>query len=114
MNIMQATAYDRLVAFVEKMHKHLLSERDCYYEGCSNDEGEVPDADDRDVLAVMDADIEEAERLSRYAKMALRRYTKMTLKAQPSPELPCGPLGDDTDIEELDGDDMWGVYAQGY
>lgn len=58
------TQAPRLFDFVQKMHAQLLEERDCFYEGCANlSWGLVDDPDDRESLAAIDADIDEAKAL---------------------------------------------------
>jgi len=52
-----------LFDFVKKMHRHLLAERDCFYEGCSDSDGNIPREDDRASLAAIEADIAEAQAL---------------------------------------------------
>lgn len=52
-----------LFGFVEKTLRRLISERDCFYDGCSTPDGHINDHDDRQVLAAMDADIDEAQHM---------------------------------------------------
>lgn len=61
-------AAPELLSFVEKMERMLICERDCYYEGCSAPDGDVPDQHDKDILKSMDADIDEARALIAKAK----------------------------------------------
>ena len=48
-----------LLVQAKKLIKALVADRDCHYEGCSNDQGEVPSQDDRAILQSYDDDINE-------------------------------------------------------
>lgn len=60
-------AAPQLLQAAKKSLNWLIAERDCYYEGCSTPEGEVPEFDDLEVLASFDRDIADLEALIRKA-----------------------------------------------
>ena len=57
-----------LLAHAEKSLRWLIGERDCHYEGCSTPDGDVPEQDDREILASYDRDIDELRKLIALAK----------------------------------------------
>lgn len=59
---------EQLLAAAEKNLRWLIGERDCFYEGASTPAGDVPDDDDRQVLASYDHDIAELQALIAAAK----------------------------------------------
>lgn len=48
-----------LLEHAQKSLQWMLGERECYLEGCSHADGEIPEAHDRDTLASLDRDIDE-------------------------------------------------------
>jgi len=98
----------KLLNFIDKTHKRLIEERDCFYEGCSDANGNIPLDEDRDTLKAIDADIDEAQ-----ATLALCRSLMMFRRADLSPERPFGTLGDDrgskfSDAEPSICDEIYG------
>lgn len=49
-----------ILEIAEMLYKECLAERDCFYENCSTQDGEVPDQEDRESLAEIDAKLDKA------------------------------------------------------
>ncbi|MDP2141339.1 MAG: hypothetical protein Q8L20_11060 [Gammaproteobacteria bacterium] len=63
-----ATLAVDLLSALEASTREMIAERDCFYEGCSNDEGVIPDDEDRDALSDMDAAIDRNQAVIARAK----------------------------------------------
>ena len=59
---------EQLLAAAEKNLRWLIGERDCIYEGASTPDGDVPDENDREMLASYDRDIDALRALIAAAK----------------------------------------------
>ena len=59
---------EQLLAQAEKSLQWMIGELHCYYEGASTPDGDVPDENDRQVLASYDRDIDELQALIAAAK----------------------------------------------
>jgi len=57
-----------LLSALEASTREMIAERDCFYEGCSNDEGDIPDDEDRHALSDMNAAIDRNQAVIARAK----------------------------------------------